>query len=72
MFSFSQDQVRNNVVDGWGTLYLPADTFQVLRVKSTLQRSDSIYIEQFSFGFRLPEPETIGHTQIGHRRWQPA
>jgi hypothetical protein len=71
LFSFSQDQVRNNVVDGWGTLYLPADTFQVLRVKSTLQRSDSIYIEQFSFGFRLPEPETIEYKWIAAGMGKP-
>ena len=61
---FGQDQLRHNVVDGWGTLYLPADTFQVLRVKSVLQRTDSIYIEQFGFGFRLPEPETVEYKWI--------
>lgn len=59
LFYFGQDQVRTTVVDGWGTLILPADTFEVLRVKSVLQRSDTIYVEQFGFGFRLPEPETI-------------
>lgn len=61
---FGQDQLRHNIVDGWGTLYLPADTFQVLRVKSILQRTDTIYIEQFGFGFRIPEPETIEYKWI--------
>lgn len=61
---FGQDQVRHNVVDGWGTLYLPADTFEVLRVKSTLQRTDTIFVEQFGFGFRLPEPETVEYKWI--------
>lgn len=56
---FRQEQVRENLVDGWGTLYLPTDTFQVLRVKSVLTRTDSIYVDQFMFGFSLPEPETI-------------
>ncbi|QQR86857.1 MAG: T9SS type A sorting domain-containing protein [Flavobacteriales bacterium] len=56
---FRQEQVRDNTVDGWGTLYLPTDTFQVLRVKSVLNRTDSIYVDQFMFGFSLPEPETI-------------
>lgn len=56
---FRQEQVRENLVDGWGTVYLPTDTFQVLRVKSVLNRTDSIYVNQFMFGFSLPEPETI-------------
>lgn len=56
---YGQDQVRRNEVDGWGTLILPTDTFQVLRVRSRLQRTDTIYVDQFNFGFALPEPETI-------------
>lgn len=61
---FGQDQQRTNTVDGWGTLYLPADTFEVLRVKSVLQRTDTIYIEQFGIGFRVPEPETVEYKWI--------
>lgn len=68
---FGQDQVRDNVVDGWGTIYLPADTFEVLRVKSTLQRTDTIFIEQFGFGFRLPEPETIEYKWIAAGMGKP-
>jgi len=61
---FGQDQLRHNIVDGWGILYLPADTFQVLRVKSILERTDSIFIDQLGFGFRLPEPETVEYKWI--------
>lgn len=61
---FGQDQIRHTIVDGWGTIYLPADTFQVLRVKSILERTDTLYIEQFGFGFRLPEPETVEYKWI--------
>ena len=61
---FGQDQQRTNTVDGWGTIYLPADTFEVLRVRSVLQRTDTIYIEQFGFGFSLPEPETVEYKWI--------
>lgn len=64
LFSFEQDQWRYNTVDGWGTLYLPADTFQVLRVRSVLQRSDTIYVNQFGFGFRVDEPETVEYRYI--------
>ncbi|MCB0770089.1 MAG: T9SS type A sorting domain-containing protein [Flavobacteriales bacterium] len=56
---FGQDQVRTNTVDGWGTLVLPSRTFDVLRVRTVLERTDTIFIEQFGFGFRLPEPETV-------------
>lgn len=64
LFSFTQDQVRYNHVDGWGTLYLPTDTFQVLRVRSVLQRTDSAYVEQFGQGFTFPEPETVEYKWI--------
>ncbi|MFN3875363.1 MAG: T9SS type A sorting domain-containing protein [Flavobacteriales bacterium] len=64
LFSFTQEQTRYNHVDGWGTLYLPADTFEVLRVKSVLQRTDSAYIEQLGQGFNFPEPETIEYKWI--------
>ncbi|MEO8068667.1 MAG: T9SS type A sorting domain-containing protein [Flavobacteriales bacterium] len=56
---FRQEQQRDNTVDGWGTLYLPTDTFQVLRVMSVLNRNDSVFVDQFGFGFTIPEPETI-------------
>ncbi|MEZ4791779.1 MAG: T9SS type A sorting domain-containing protein [Flavobacteriales bacterium] len=71
LFYFGQDQVRSNEVDGWGTLYLPADTFAVLRVKSTIQRSDTIYIQQLGTGFRLPEPETIEYKWIAAGMGKP-
>lgn len=56
---FGQDQMRHNEVDGWGTLILPTDTFEVLRVKTRLNRRDTVYIEQFSTGFAIEEPETF-------------
>ena len=69
--AFGQQQTRTNEVDGWGTLYLPADTFEVLRVKSVLQRTDTIYIDQFGFGFALPEPETIEYKWLAAGMDQP-
>jgi len=56
---FGQDQVRANEVDGYGKLILPGNTFEVIRQKSVLARTDTIYIEQFGFGFRFPEPQAI-------------
>lgn len=71
LFSFTQDQVRANSVDGWGTLYLPADTFEVLRVRSVLQRVDSIYISQFGQGISFPEPETVEYKWIANGMDEP-
>lgn len=53
---FRQEQVRDNTVDGWGTLYLPTDTFQVLRVKSVLNRTDSIYVISSCSASHCPSP----------------
>jgi len=47
---------RVNNVDGWGTLITPFGTFQTLRIKSTLYRTDTIYIDTLSFGFSIPLP----------------
>ncbi len=71
VFSFQQDQWRYNTVDGWGTLYLPADTFQVLRVRSVLQRSDTVYVDQFGFGIRFDEPETVEYRWLALGMDQP-
>ena len=69
--TYGQNQLRHNEVDGWGTLYLPADTFDVLRVKSVLQRTDTIYVEQFGFGLSFPEPETIEYKWLALGKDQP-
>lgn len=69
--TYGQSQMRYNEVDGWGTLYLPADTFEVLRVKSTLVIRDTLYIDQFSFGFTFPRPETIEYKWLALGKDQP-
>ncbi|MBS1546563.1 MAG: hypothetical protein JST38_21550 [Bacteroidetes bacterium] len=68
---YGQDQMRRNEVDGWGTLILPADTFQVLRVKSRLQRTDTIYVDQLGFGISVPEPETIEYKWLAQGMDEP-
>ena len=69
--TYGQSQVRYNEVDGWGTLFLPADTFEVLRVKSTLMIRDTLYIDQFAFGFTFPRPETIEYKWLAVGNVQP-
>ncbi|MCB0794362.1 MAG: T9SS type A sorting domain-containing protein [Flavobacteriales bacterium] len=71
LFSFRQEQERRNEVDGWGTIYLPTDTLEVLRVRSEIERTDSIYIDQFNFGFSLPEPQTIEYRWLAQGRKFP-
>lgn len=62
---FGQQQMRHNYVDGWGTLYLPTDTFDVLRVRSVLDRVDTInLITPFPISFTLPEPQTVEYKWI--------
>jgi hypothetical protein len=61
---FGQDQVRASVVDGYGTLILPGNTFEVLRQRSVLTRRDTIFVEQVGFGFRFPEPETVEYRWV--------
>lgn len=63
---FGQDQTRANEVDGWGTLILPGNTFDVLRQRSVLSRTDTIFIEQFGLGFRFPEPETVEYRWLAN------
>ncbi len=57
---FGQEQVRASVVDGHGTLILPGNkSFEVLRQKAVISRSDTIFIEQLGNGLRFPEPQTV-------------
>ncbi|MCF8365848.1 MAG: T9SS type A sorting domain-containing protein [Bacteroidales bacterium] len=44
------DRKRVNKVDGWGTLTTSYGSFDVLRLKSTVEEYDSIYIDSLNFG----------------------
>ncbi len=55
---WKNNQRRYNHVDGWGTLYIPNDTFEVLRVKSQIFNSDSVYLDTLGgFSGRFPRPK---------------
>ena len=53
-----QDLHRVNKVDGWGTIITPHDTYQCLRLKSTVYQSDSVYITSSNLGLRIPQSYT--------------
>jgi len=44
---------RVNHVDGWGTLTTPYGTFNVLRLKSAVTETDSIFIDSIGFGQQI-------------------
>lgn len=53
-YGFSQD--RTNEVDGWGAITTPAGSFEVLRVKTTLNITDSIAVDSLGVGFAVDRP----------------
>ncbi len=48
------DRDRRNFVDGWGTLATPFGTFDVLRLKSEVNETDTVYIDSLNAGYRIP------------------
>ena len=57
--SMGQDGTLTYIVDGWGILKTPAGSFEVLRVKTEVVKSDTIFIQLLGFGMRIPSNETI-------------
>jgi hypothetical protein len=53
---YGQSGTRNNLVDGWGTLTTPFGTFQTLRVKSTIDATDTVYNNSLQVGTTIPRP----------------
>ncbi len=64
LFAYRQEQTRESEVDGWGTLQILGASYDVIRVRAVLNGEDSIYVDQFSFGFNLPRPEIIEYKWI--------
>ena len=63
--TFKRNQTRRNEVDGWGSITTPAGTFDVLRVKSSINRIDSLITAFFPIGFpsKPVEYKWLGHTK---------
>lgn len=53
---YGQTGHRVNTVDGWGTLITPFGTYTTLRVLSTVAAIDTIYVEAFKMGTKVPRP----------------
>jgi len=62
---FKRHQKRNSHVDGWGEITTPMGTYDVLRVRSEVEYTDSIFIDLFGTGgswFELPTPNVVEYT----------
>ena len=62
---YGENTKRVNVVDGWGDLTTPYGTFQTLRIKSTLYKTDTLYIDTLHFGFTIPLPVQYEYKWLG-------
>ena len=63
---YGQTIKRKYLVDGWGTLIIPYGTFPVLRVKVTLNVSDTIFFENFQFGQNITRPVSYEYYWIAN------
>ena len=53
---WSGDITRTNQVEGWGSLILPDGEYETLKVKTVIDRSDSLFVDLISFGSSIPYP----------------
>lgn len=53
---YGQTISRNHIADGWGTLITPFGSYDAIRVKETLNITDTIFNESMNFGFLIHRP----------------
>lgn len=68
-----QHRHRTSVVDGWGSITTPYGNFNALRIKHTIQESDSVYMDLLGTPqwFGLPIPETNIYEWITNGEKEP-
>ena len=59
---YGQTVDRSYLCDGWGTMSIAGAEYEVLRIRSEVSGTDSIYSETFNFGLQLPRPATVEYT----------
>ncbi|MDZ4846968.1 MAG: T9SS type A sorting domain-containing protein [Chitinophagales bacterium] len=64
-------QTRNTTIDGWGTLTTPYGTFDVLRSKSEIFGSDSVYLDSLNFGANIPRSKVTEYKWIAKNEEVP-
>ncbi len=70
LVSYKSRVDRFTEVDGYGTLYLPGDTFDVLRVKSTVDQLDSLDVQGSPFPVAIPR-QTIEYKWLAKGEGTP-
>lgn len=68
---YSGVKTRVDTVDGWGTLITPYGTFNVLRIKSVVNETDSIFVTQFGLGLKLPLPTRTEYSWLANGKKTP-
>ncbi len=68
---YGQTLERNDTIDGWGSLTLPNGTYDVLRVKSILNKVDTTYLDLLGFGTTIPRPEEIEYKWLANGKVVP-
>jgi hypothetical protein len=68
---YGQTMDRNDTIDGWGSLILPNGTYDVLRVKSILNKVDTTYLDLLGFGATIPRPEEIEYKWLANGKGVP-
>lgn len=56
---YQQELNRVYNCDGWGTLNILDQTYEVLRLRSVVNAEDSVYVDFIQSGLSFPEPEMI-------------
>lgn len=64
-FYYGEIGHRQSVVDGWGSLTTPFGTFPVLRIRSVVTATDSIYLDTLGFGQAFAVPARIEYKWFG-------
>jgi hypothetical protein len=69
---YGANMKRKNEVDAWGSLTTPYGTFQTLRIKSTVERIDSLKLDTLlPFGFSFPRPTLIEYKWVAKTQKYP-
>lgn len=68
-----QHRERNSIVDGWGSVTTPFGTFDALRIKHTINETDSIFMDLFGSPqwIGLPIPEANIYEWIANGEKEP-
>ena len=64
--------IRREVeVDGWGTIVTPYATYNALRVKTTLNQRDTLYVDQLMYGTSFDRPTEIIYEWLANNEGVP-